>query len=172
MNSATKSFGGRGQDPLRRVVLGDARSLLQDRDPVAHLDRLVESWVTKTMVLRTSDCSRRNSSCSRSRTIGVDRSERLVHQHHVRVAAERAGDPDPLQLTAGQLLRVAVPVLARGHVDDLEQLVDARVDAGPVPAEQLRHRRDVLRDRPVREQPDPLDDVADPASQLVGVAPS
>src|SRR5665648_359787 len=74
-----------------------------------------------------------------------------------------------LRLPAGQLLGVAVAVLRRLEAHEVEQLVDARVDPALVPAEHLGHRCDVLGDGVVREQPDLLDDVADPATQPVGV---
>src|SRR5665648_209496 len=99
----------------------------------------------------------------------VDGSERLVHQHHRGVRAEGTGDADALRLPAGQLLGVAVAVLRRLEAHEVEQLVDARVDPALVPAEHLGHRCDVLGDGVVREQPDLLDDVADPATQPVGV---
>ena len=47
-----------------------------------------------------------------------------------------------------------------------EQLVDAAADPLPVPAEQLRHDRDVVLDLQVREKTDLLDRVADLAAQV------
>ena len=66
------------------------------------------SWVTNTIVLPSSPCSRRNSSCSCVPDHRVDRAERLVHQHHRRVRGQRPGDADPLLLAAGELGRVAL----------------------------------------------------------------
>ena len=101
---------------------------------------------------------------------GVDGGERLVHQQHRRIRGQRAGDAGPLALPAGQLRGVAVP--------------DARPDPGRrcpaarrpgsrmrclVPAQQPRHGADVGAHGLVREQPDALDDVADPPAQLVGI---
>jgi hypothetical protein len=100
---------------------------------------------------------------------GVDRAERLVHQHHVGVGAHRACDTDPLTLTAGQLLGVAVAVLARVHPDHLQKLIDPFGDALLLPVQHLGNRGDVAGDRDVGEEPDLLDDIADPAAQLVGV---
>ena len=54
--------------------------------------------------------------------LGVERTERLVEQQHLRVDGERAGERHPLALAAGQLRRVAV--LEPVEPDDLEQLVD------------------------------------------------
>ena len=42
-------------------------------------------------------------------------------------------------------------------------------DASVIPADQLRDGGDVLGDRPVRQQPDALDHVADPPPQLDGI---
>ena len=100
----------------------------------------------------------------------VDRAERLVHQQHRRVGGERPGDADALLLATGELAGVAVAVLRRVEADQVEQLVDALGDPLLVPLEQLGDHRDVGADREVREQPGALDDVADVAAQLVGVA--
>ena len=100
---------------------------------------------------------------------GVDGGERLVHEQHGRIGGQRAGDAGPLPLTAGQLRGIAVPVHGRVETDGVEQLVDPGPDPLLVPAEQSRHRADVRAHGLVREQPDALDDVADPAAQLVGV---
>ncbi len=102
------------------------------------------SCVTNTIVLRTSRCSARNSSCRRARLIGSIAAERLVHQHQRRVGGERARDADALALPAGELRRVAAAELAGVEADQLEQLVHARGDPLLVPAEQPRHGRDVL----------------------------
>jgi hypothetical protein len=72
-------------------------------------------------------------------------------------------------MAAGQLLGVAVAVLRGVERHQLQELVDARADAGGVPAEHLRHHGDVGRDRHVREEPAGLDHVADAAPQLVAV---
>ena len=55
----------------------------------------------------------------------VDRAERLVHEQHRRVRGQRPGHADPLPLTAGELVRVAVAVRRRVQADELEQLVGA-----------------------------------------------
>src|SRR5699024_3109478 len=98
----------------------------------------------------------------------VDRTERLVHEHDIGIRAHRPGDTDALSLSAGELLRVAVAVVAR-DADRLEQLVDPAGDPRAIPPEHLGYGGDVLRDGHVREQPDLLDDVADPAPQMIRV---
>ena len=61
------------------------------------------SCVTNTIVLRTSRCSRRNSSCSWARTIGSIAANGSSISMHRRVGGERAGDADALALAAGEL---------------------------------------------------------------------
>ncbi len=163
--------GRGGQELPRRRVLGQVAALAQDRDPVAHLDRLVdvvgdEHDRLADLVLEAQELVLEALAVDR-----VDRAERLVHQHQRRVGGQRAGDADALALAARQLGRVA----ARDAVDLLEtdepeQLVDARRDPGPLPAQQPGDGRDVVGDRQVREQADLLDDVADLAPQVGRVA--
>ena len=115
---------------------------------------------------------RRNSCWRRVAGDRIEGAERLVHQHHGRVRRERAREADPLALSARELGRIAGAVVDRGEVDEVEQLVDPPVDAVPVPPEQLRDGRDVLRNGHVGEQPRLLDHVADPAPQLGDVTVS
>jgi hypothetical protein len=115
------------------------------------------SGVTKTIVLEPLAHDR------------VDGRERLVHEQHRWVGGERPGDPGALTLTAGELGRVAIAEPGRVEPDGGQQLVDALFDPALVPAEQPGDGSDVRADVLVREQPDALDDVADPASQLHGV---
>ena len=60
----------------------------------------------------------------------VERGHGLVADDQLRVERERARDPDPLPLAAGELVRVAVRE-ARVEADDVEQLADP---GGPVAA--------------------------------------
>ncbi len=97
-----------------RQQLGRGRELRERAADAQHGDRSPSliassmSCVTKTMVLPSSPCSRRNSSCSWLAHDRVDRAERLVHQHHRRIGRERSRHPDALLLSAGQLRRVAL----------------------------------------------------------------
>ena len=153
------------EDLHRRVVLREPAALAQDRDAVADLDRLVD-------VVRDEDDRLANllleaeelvlQTCSHN---GVDRSERLVHQHQRRVGRERAREADALALTTGKL-RGETLRIGRIEPDELEQLGGARPDPRAGPAEQLRHRADVRLHRHVWEEADLLDDVADRAAQL------
>jgi len=96
----------------------------------------------------------------------VDGAEGLVHQQHGGFARERPRDACALLLTARERAGQAVAIARGFEAYEREQLVDARGDARCVPAQQLRHDRDVLPDREMREEPDRLDRVADPAPQL------
>ena len=152
-----------------RRVLGEDPALLQDRDPVAHLDRLVDVVGDEDDRLADLGLQAQELVLQPLAVDRVDRPERLVHQHHRRVGGERAGDADALALAARQLRRVAPAQLAL-EADQVQQLVHARRRPALVPAQQLRDRGDVVGDRAVREQADLLDHVADVAPQLVLVA--
>ena len=160
---------GRHQQLRRGRVLGEVAALLQDRDPVAHLDRLVDVVGDEEDRLPDLGLQAEELVLEALAVDRVDRAEGLVHQHHRRVGGEGPGDADPLLLSAGELAREAVAEV-RIEPDQVEQLADALVGALPVPAEQLRDRGDVLGDRPVREQADLLDHVADLPAQLGRVA--
>ena len=82
-----------------------------------------------------------------------------------RFGSQRAGDADALAFSARQLAGEARAII-RIEPHEAEQLVDAGTDAPCLPAKQLRRDRDVLRHRHVREEPDLLKHVADPAAQL------
>ena len=56
----------------------------------------------------------------------VDGRERFVHQQHDRVGRERAGHPDPLPLTAGQLVRVPLAEPFRVEPHEVEQFAGTR----------------------------------------------
>ena len=60
----------------------------------------------------------------------VEGGDRLVGDDQLRLQRQGAGDPDPLALAAGELVRVAVVVLG-GEADPLEQLLDAASQLAP-----------------------------------------
>ena len=142
---------------------------LHDRDPVAHLDRLVDVVGDEEDGLADLRLQAQELVLQALAADRVDRPEGLVHQHHQRVRGERPGDPDALLLAAGELRRVALAELGV-EPDQLQQL--GRAGPGPLllPAEQLRHGADVLGDRAVGEEADLLDHVADLPPQLRRVA--
>ena len=84
------------------------------------------SWVTITKVSPSRRCSSISSNWVSSRSLLVERRQRLVEQQHVRALGERAGQRHALALAAGELMR-----LARAEAVELDQrqhLVDARGD--------------------------------------------
>ena len=64
-------------------------------------------------------------------------------------------------------MRIFVGELRGIELEKRQQLFDPRFDSRGVPAEQVRHRGDVLRDGAVRKQAVALDRVADAVAQLV-----
>ena len=125
------------------------------------------SCVTNTIVfLQLAQDVAGTRPAARVRVIGSMRAERLVHQHHRRIGGERARDADALLLSAGQLARIAVAIAARGPC---RRARAARRRARAMRASSQPSSRGTVamfsRDRPVREEPDLLDHVADAAAQ-------
>ncbi len=101
---------------------------------------------------------------SESRVTGIERAERLVHQHHVGPCGDGAGDAGALALAARQRMGQAGGVALR-QLDEIEQFGDAGIDLGARPSEELRRDADVLADRHVRKQADALEHIADASAQ-------
>ena len=80
------------------------------------------SWVTKTNVMPTSRWICFSSICISSRSLQVERAERLVEQEDARPVHQRTGERDALALAAGQLVRLAVAEAL--EPDAGERLVD------------------------------------------------
>ena len=163
---ATKSSAGCARIRSGVSYWPSVAALAQDRDPVAELDRLVdvvrdEDHRLAHLLVQAQELEL--EAVARDR---VERAERLVHQHQRRVDGERAGEADALSLAARELGRIAVGVLrlelpTRSSSSAVRSLIRARGQPsrrGTV--------RDVLGDGHVREEPDLLDHVADPAAQL------
>ena len=73
----------------------------------------------------------------------VERGDRLVEHDQLRVDRQRAGDPDPLALAAGELVREAVDVLGV-QPDALEQLrVSASIWSSCDAPDAQRRRQDL-----------------------------
>ena len=60
--------------------------------------------------------------------LGVERPEGLVEEQHGRIDRERAGQPHPLPLPAGELRGIALREAL--ELDELEELVDPLLDLG------------------------------------------
>ena len=164
-----EGVGRRREDLLGCAELLDLAALGEDQHAVAELDRLVD-------VVRDDDDGLVQLLLDREELVlqphagdGVHRAEGLVHEQDGRVGRQRAGDADALLLAAGHLLGEPAPEGVRVQPDEFQQLGDPGAGAGLVPAEEARHRADVLLHRPVREQAARLDDVADALAEVVGV---
>ena len=109
------------EDRVGRVVLREHAALAEDRDAVAHLDRLVdvvgdEDHRLADLPVQASELVLQPETRDR-----VERAERLVHQQYRRVGRERTRQADALALAAGQLRRIPLGV-GRVEPDELEQL--------------------------------------------------
>ena len=80
----------------------------------------------------------------------VEGRQRLIEQQHARTHRERAGDRDPLLLSAGQFPRVALKELL--HADDAERVIDPLFDQRLGCAAGFEAERDVVGDSHVRKQ--------------------
>ena len=91
----------------------------------------------------------------------VERSERLVEQHHLGLHRQRARKRHALTLAARQLGRVAVREAVQ--VDEVEQLVHPLLDPRLLALADLEPERDVVEDRHVLERGVVLEHEADAA---------
>ena len=125
------------------------------------------SWVTRTIVVPKRRWIASRSSCALPRMIASRAPNGSSISSMFGSAASARATPTrccwPPESWCGYFARE----LGRIELEQLEQLLDPRVDPGLRPAEQPRHGGDVLGHRPVREQAVPLDGVADAAAQLV-----
>ena len=80
-------------------------------------------------------------------------------QQHLRIGGQRSRHADPLLLPAGELMRIAIQQL-RVKVEQRQQRRDALIDLRSGPAQQHRHRGDVLPHRPVRKKANRLNGIA------------
>ncbi len=133
----------------RRADLLDA-ALVEDRDPVAHRQRLV-------LVVGDVDEGDAHLALDRLQLdlhllaqLQVEGAERLVEQQHPGAVDDRAGERDALALAAGELSRPAVAVA--GKADHLECLVASPGALGPGDARDPQPVCDVLADGHVWEQ--------------------
>ena len=117
------------------------------------------SWVTRSTVAPAAAERVGDGPAGRRAQAGVQGAERLVEQHELGAAGQRAGQGDPLLLPSGELLGAPVGQ-GEGQPDQLEQLRRARAvtTLGTGQAE-----ADVPRDGQVREQVALLGEVADAA---------
>ncbi len=122
-NPATNGGGRLVVDLRRRSDLLDA-TLVHHDDAVRELERLV-------LVVRHEQARDPELAVQLVEPVAellpdacVERAERLVQQEDLRSRRERARERDPLPLSAGELIRVAVAEARELH--ELEQLLDPR----------------------------------------------
>ena len=104
--------------------------------PLAHHDDLVGDLHRLLLVVRDDHRRRVRLVVEAAEPVaqlgphaGVERAERLVEEEHGRIDRERAGEPHPLPLPAGELCGVALrePL----ELNELQQLVDPLVRSPP-----------------------------------------
>src|SRR5215211_1759094 len=145
---------GRADQLLRRAELDD-RAVAHDRDPVAQPQRLGqvvrdEEHRLAGLVLEPDDLVLHVAADQR-----VERAERLVVEHQLRVDGERAREADALLHAARELVwERRRDVL---EPDELEHVGRARVPLRLRRALDLEAERDVLDHRAVGEQPEVLE---------------
>ena len=119
------------------------------------------SWVTKTVVTWTIVVELAQPLAQLGAYACIERAERLVEQEHLRLGRERAREPHPLALPAGELRGIAVAEALELH--EVEQLVHAFADLGLRPFSHLQAERDVVANGHVLERGVVLEDEADVA---------
>ena len=121
--SATKSSAGAPRIAAGVSYCASRPPVGEDRDPVAHLHRLVDVVGDQQHGLAELALEPQELVLQPAADHRVDGAERLVHQQHRRVGGERPGHADALPLAAGELVRVAVGVRRRVEPDEVHQLV-------------------------------------------------
>src|SRR6478752_2811444 len=96
--------------------------------------------------------------------VGVEVAGRLVGQQHQRPVDERAGNRDPLLLTAGQLMWMSVGLAI--EPDQVDHLWHGALDRPLRFVDHFQRERHVVVDRLLRQQPEVLEHATDLASQL------
>src|SRR6266704_1362034 len=101
-------------------LLDPARPGRQHRDPLAEVHRLLDAVGDEHDGLAGLLPDAQQLVLEAVAGLRVQRGERLVHQQHVRVEGEAAGDGHPLLHPAGQLMRV--PVGEAGQPDQRQEM--------------------------------------------------
>ena len=96
---------------------------------------------------------------------GIERAERLVHQHDPRPRRQRPGDADALALAARQFMRKTVAILRAVEPHQVEQFVHPRGNLRRRRAQQFRRDPDIAGDADMRKQSAALEHIADAAAQ-------
>src|SRR6185436_8601621 len=147
---------GRALENGRGVVRLLDAAAVHDRDAIAHRERFL-------LVVRHED--ERDAEIPLEvlelhldffAELLIERSEGLVEEQHLRLESQRPGEGDPLALTAGELVRLAL--LEPRELDETEGLPDATGLRRTVELSVAQAEGDVLFDGEVREQGVVLED--------------
>ena len=129
MNSRNEAGRGTVVYFVRSAELLDL-AVVEDGDAVGHRQRL-------GLIMRDEDDGQAQPAVQLANVelhllaqLLVERAERLVHQHDLRLEYERAGERDALLLSAGKLRGPAVRERAELH--HVERALDALLSLGPV----------------------------------------
>ncbi len=95
---------------------------------------------------------------------GIERAERLVHQHDPRPRRQRPGDADALALAARQFMRKAVAIFSAVEPHQVEQFVYSFGNLRRRLAQQFWRDPDIAGDADMRKQSAALEHVADAAA--------
>ena len=123
------------------------------------------SWVIMTVVSPSLLMQRAVVVAERIAGEGIERAERLVHQHDPRSCRQRPGDADALALAARQFMRKAVAMLGAVEPHQIEQLIHPRGNLRRRRAQQFWRDPDIVGDAHMREQSAALEHIADAAAQ-------
>ncbi len=130
-------------------------AVAHDQDPVAELERLLqvvrdEDHRLADLFVQPDDLVLHVPADQR-----VERGERLVEHHHLRVGGQRPGQPDALLHAAGEL--VGVGVLVAGQPDQVDHLLGPGPALRLVLAAHLQAVGDVVDHLAVRQQTEVLE---------------
>ena len=123
--------GGRGEQLVGGGEL-DQMAVAHDRDPVAHLDRLVDVVGDEDDRFANLPMKPQEIVLEAVARDRIDRAERLVHQHDRWVGSHRPRNADALLLTAGELSWIATQIALWIEPDQLEQLRRPGSGAAPL----------------------------------------
>ena len=96
----------------------------------------------------------------------VDRSERFIQKHNLRIHCQRPGQPHTLLLAAGQLGGIPVFELLRQESHQVKKLIHPIVGLFLIPVKQFGNHGNVIRYGHVGKKTDLLYDVTDPSAHL------
>ena len=149
----------------RRIELEES-PLIHDHNAIAHFKSLVDVMSNEQNGFPEASLNAKKLILQIQAGDGIDRSERLVEQHDIRIEHERSRKPDSLLLSARELMRVSVAELTWLEPDKFQQLICPLIHPSPVPLHETRNDRDILLDCHMWEEADLLNHISEPTAQL------